>query len=77
MIERKLLPCPFCGGKAKMFKSYEYSDNFPVYWVECEDILCCGSAQMAHKISTSERWNKRSAGWISVVDSIRICLEMG
>lgn len=49
--KEKLLPCPFCGGKAKLVSSVES-------WVECKS---CGATSRfcACDSGAIEKWNKR------------------
>ena len=49
--EEELLPCPFCGGEAKLVSSVES-------WVECKS---CGATSQfcACDSGTIEKWNKR------------------
>lgn len=63
----KLKPCPFCGGKAKLFsaKANTAGTRF-VYWVECnlEGTLTCGCIPKTWQCDTAEEavetWNKRT-----------------
>lgn len=64
MSEIKLLPCPFCGGEAKMNERYrEGIANRKMYWVSCKK---CGASQPYHSLAGYRRsvgaigqWNTR------------------
>jgi hypothetical protein len=58
-----LLPCPFCGGKAKRHSAH-YAEDYVEAWIECAGC----HAQSSHNednyadFATAEYdWNKRSA----------------
>lgn len=47
--KEKLLPCPFCGGKAFLKEEHEYADtpsnnDHHYFWVECKE---CGARTKA------------------------------
>jgi len=54
----ELLPCPFCGGKAR----YDNSDHGPYEWIECTE---CGARGPGVNYSRDElggcvkKWNAR------------------
>lgn len=49
-----LLPCPFCGGKARLVKKFSIvGDN--VYWIECSD--CSGMVGRMTRSGDSNRTN--------------------
>lgn len=58
MTEQKLKPCPFCGGKAKIFH-YEQGD----YYNEAFSVYCdnCGASLEDYDFEEQaiEHWNKR------------------
>jgi Lar family restriction alleviation protein len=59
MSEIKLLPCPFCGGEAKLNERYrEGVANRKMYWVSCRK---CGVKQPYHSL----------AGYRKVVGAIK------
>jgi Lar family restriction alleviation protein len=55
-MENKILPCPFCGGKANIHHSHAW------YSVGCLTERCCGTAHaLTHKTEESaiDAWNTR------------------
>ena len=62
-INEKLLPCPFCGGRAYvcthadvLFQSFWYS----IRCFNCDvDTYCCETAE-----ESAEKWNKRCGGGV-------------
>lgn len=58
----KLLPCPFCGGKAyiKKWQPFDgYQREGTLYKVVCEDCFAC--SDKANEIQkVIERWNMRN-----------------
>ena len=53
MSEIKLKPCPFCGGEAKIVKSYY------TIWAKC---ICCGAKSRCeeNEEKAAEAWNRRA-----------------
>ena len=53
MNENKLLPCPFCGGKAHIYQDYT-----GMYVAQCDK---CGNGTLLSDKKTAEmRWNRRA-----------------
>lgn len=72
MIERKLLPCPFCGSEAVIHDSID-ADAKISYHAYCTNENCIAHTDAIcfdSKESAAEAWNKRSNGWISVEDKL-------
>lgn len=66
-LTRELLPCPFCGGKAR-FNQIPHEDVSNMAggeYVECEDCGACTnlvySIKEDAKPELRDRWNRRSA----------------
>lgn len=55
-----LLPCPFCGGAARV---RDYSDRRPRFYVECESDEDCGASQTqaSSEDAAIRAWNRRAA----------------
>ena len=68
MDEIKLKPCPFCGGKASVFKAYRvvYGINLGLgtaYTVACETERCVlegGGGLFDSEYSAIKAWNRRA-----------------
>lgn len=60
-IERKLLPCPFCGGEADCNNTgVNDKDGNPIWWVEC---ISCGANVEGDNNSekaATKAWNTRA-----------------
>ena len=60
MDKQELKPCPFCGGKANLYKEYPfdgYQREHPTYTIICEGIcvkMCSYSREKVIK-----KWNRR------------------
>lgn len=56
----KLLPCPFCGGKAKMKTAPNHADVV-LFWVECDNYPCPTSVHthMGKEKDAAKFWNNR------------------
>ena len=50
----ELLPCPFCGGKARMM----VAADFPGYRVECERYCC--QQTFSNREYSVQKWNRRA-----------------
>ena len=50
----ELKPCPFCGGKAKVIKTYE-----GMRWVVCDDCLC-ETDLFNTDVKAINAWNRRA-----------------
>ena len=58
-MNKKMLPCPFCGGAATV-RANEYYDGANTFYIYCAS---CGVQQMTTKIRTDEAiaaWNRRA-----------------
>jgi len=56
MKKTELKPCPFCGGEAKLYETY---DGF--WQVQCCGIGCgCGTMQYKEKRTPVRIWNRRA-----------------
>ncbi|PCJ24110.1 MAG: hypothetical protein COA96_10215 [SAR86 cluster bacterium] len=55
--ETKLLPCPFCGGEAKL-NHHSVSDQ---YWVTCVECDFDGHMPIQHDFGAISQWNTRPA----------------
>ena len=51
----ELKPCPFCGGKPKLFKHQLH--DFVYYFVHCED--CCDNPPKSTGQEAIDHWNTR------------------
>ncbi|MGN0610072.1 MAG: Lar family restriction alleviation protein [Oscillospiraceae bacterium] len=80
MVEIKLKPCPFCGGKVEL----ECLDN-EYFYVTCENCSSAtsfgktykdGTARDATRAETVKAWNKRTVG-IIVNQSGNNCTNIG
>ena len=60
----ELLPCPFCGFKAKLFSSYWEGADVYSYWIECTNRDCLLPEMSTQEFDTqkqvTEAWNTRS-----------------
>ena len=65
-----LLPCPFCGGKARYIYTEPYGRIIPAGWIECTK-CCCRTAEVPNKDMSLEGqiavrevvtrdWNRRA-----------------
>lgn len=54
MTEQKLKPCPFCGGKAKVWEDLFIRFSWTTYCVKCG-----ASVREGTKEKVIEAWNKR------------------
>ena len=57
-METKLLPCPFCGGEAELYKGFEEPD-----WYKCHVGCSCGATMFTRygdRDETIEAWNRRA-----------------
>lgn len=59
----ELKPCPFCGGKARIFYTMDIGvptgDNGYKVSVKCDNLLCCGAK--IEKWAAKKEWAKESA----------------
>ena len=60
----ELLPCPFCGGEATIYPSYDTTENEIDGWfIGCEHMKCTGhpeTDQFFTKAEAIEAWNTRA-----------------
>lgn len=76
MTETRLKPCPFCGGKAHLTKSYNAYDEGTYFSYQCRDCRAKSGEKYARDAcpvfyaGLREEWNKRTpapeAGWRGV-----------
>lgn len=63
MTDKELKPCPFCGGKARIFYTMDIGvptgDNGYKVSVKCDNLLCCGAK--IEKWAAKKEWAKESA----------------
>ncbi|MGN0557871.1 MAG: Lar family restriction alleviation protein [Acutalibacteraceae bacterium] len=65
MVDEKLKPCPFCGGKAEMFNGVDYSTGKVTCFVRCTKCLSATSYYKDDKNnfdymeSAIAAWNRR------------------
>lgn len=60
MTDEILKPCPFCGGKANLYKEYPfdgYQRESPTYTVTCSGI--CAKMCSWSREKVIEMWNRR------------------
>ena len=60
VIDIKLLPCPFCGGKAHLVTNHNMSLTWVRYTVKCERCLTESYKYEDYKTAIS-CWNRRQA----------------
>ena len=64
-----LLPCPFCGGEAKLVdygNGYDDPEAGPAFefWIaECNECDFCLCGQDGEKHVAVNKWNRRADGW--------------
>ena len=63
--ELKLLPCPFCGGNAKIIEDYFNQQEFPDYIaIKCDVCFSCSHDFLGWQKNAKERaieaWNRRA-----------------
>lgn len=61
LVEPSLLPCPFCGGKAKILDGYQqlssgYQREFGVWCTECD----AQTSAQQHPMAARTKWNRRA-----------------
>ncbi len=64
-IEKNLLPCPFCGGRAGIGTQYESNVHEHFHFVNCQDCLAStdqlnGDANRYTMEEAAELWNHRT-----------------
>ena len=60
VMDEKLKPCPFCGGKAHVYEDQRFTDatyNFPKWRVACS--CCHAQTETATMEFVVKRWNER------------------
>lgn len=67
----QLLPCPFCGGEAKILEGAPglYSADNTLYHAKCQSCGSCGASIYDHgRGGAIAAWNRRSVpeGWVLV-----------
>ena len=58
MSELELLPCPFCGGEAKI-ATYDWGHSVKEYWIYCNP-CDCASGRCHSKEGAINAWNTRT-----------------
>lgn len=60
MSEKKLLPCPFCGGEAELYRTRHIPNGFD-YTPRCKKSGCCGRLTKKYglKDTAVDFWNTR------------------
>lgn len=70
MSDQELLPCPFCGGDAKLGSAEEAGEN--AYVISCIGCLASSPVRFAIKEPVDqllrEAWNKRASGQSEVLE---------
>ena len=56
----ELLPCPFCGGEAKIIETDD-GNNVGGSCVECQSCLASSAVEFGFKETLHSRWNRRPA----------------
>lgn len=77
MAGTKLLPCPFCGGKAET-RTSTWNDKNYKWTVQCKTNLCMGEMGCAFyrtEAEAIEAWNTRAERTCEELGSIRIWQE--
>ena len=69
--EVKLLPCPFCGGKANIDR---YGDASKSTQYSCED--CGASLETSEEFNHGGRWNERDTYWKERVERIKVTWDI-
>lgn len=60
MLETKLLPCPFCGGKAANCMK-QYNGRIYRYRIQCDNAGCaCRTPWLCYQEDAAEVWNRRT-----------------
>lgn len=69
MTDTELLPCPFCGGAAKLFHDTSSDDERNwVFVVECADWTCTDARKT--KAEAIAAWNRRTANVIPAIGNV-------
>lgn len=65
-MDETLLPCPFCGGEAKLVRNSSGS-----YFVRCADRQCAAKTRLFHENENGARasWNRRAERTCHMVDN--------
>lgn len=72
MAGTKLLPCPFCGGKAKIAR--DVTCGYETFWAHC--LECHSQANYGHtEAEAIEAWNTRAERTCEEFGSLRIWQE--
>lgn len=64
MTDTELLPCPFCGGAAKLYEQASHTDEMHDAWVQCatchiETDVASDFEPYYARVVVTRKWNKR------------------
>lgn len=74
MINRQLLPCPFCGGEAFMYK--RGSRFGPICFVKCSVCEAQTKAKSCDEPVDSEEWGDPALGAVAMLWNLRTRKEV-
>ena len=64
MTDTDLLPCPFCGGNAKLYEQASYTDEMHDAWIQCtachiETDVATDFERYYARVAVIRKWNRR------------------